>query len=239
MLFPEENPIETFDLKMAKKLATIMIEARRIAVNQKNWGTWAINIQRLRKGGRGIEPVSEERIAEVIKWLKVNVRGKFCPLVFSGQSFRQKFFQLEAALLRDKKNSIEISPKSKALSVELSTRRQWSIELELVIEKQVRFYDSWCSFLKEERLTKNEKVYDFIISRLKSTYPYIKEWMLEAWDTINSFESWSGNFDYLMMGPDSRKFRKEMSKLAQGYGKSAAWVDSLFERYEEHENRKV
>jgi hypothetical protein len=239
MLFPNENSVESNDLKIAKRLGTILLEARRVAVSPRQWDSWAIHIQRLRKGGRGVAPVDEDRIAEVVEWLQTNVRNKYCPLVFSGHSFRQKFFQLEAAMLRSQEDLIEISPKSKALAVELSLRRSWSIELGLVIEKQVRFYESWCSFLKEERLTKNEKVYDFMVTRLKSTYPYVKEWMLDAWETINSFESWSGSFNYLMMSPDNRKFRKEMSKLAQAYGKSAAWVDSLFERYQEHEDRKV
>lgn len=237
-LFPEEKPIP-FDLTAAKKLAHIMLEARRTAVRQTNWNEWAATISLLRKGARGVEGVGEERISRVLHWLEGHVRDKYCPLVYSAITFRKKFAQLEAAMLRDIGDQIEISPKTKALALELQTRRQWPMEIEPLIERQVQFYESWCAFLKAERLERNERVYDYIISRLKPPHPYVKQWMLEAWAAISSFESWSGNFDSFMMGPHNKKFRKDMSVLVQGYGRPSLWVVSLFERYIEHENRKV
>ena len=237
-LFPEENPVP-FDLLAAKKLAHIMLEARRTSVRQTHWNEWAAAISRLRRGARGTEAVGEERITRVLDWLADHVRDKYCPLVYSAITFRKKFAQLEAAMFRDLGDQIEISPKTKALALELKARRQWPMEIEPLIERQAQFYESWCAFLKTERLERKEKAYDFIISRLKPTYPYVKQWMLEAWSAINSFESWSGNFDSFMMGPTNKKFRKDITFLAQGYGKQASWVISLFERYIEHESRKV
>ncbi len=237
-LFPEEKP-DPFDLIAAKRLGRIMLEARRISVRPTHWNEWAVVISRLRRGARGTESVGEERITRVLDWLEDHVRDQYCPLIYSAITFRKKFIQLEAAMLRDIGDQIQISPKTKELALTLQSRRQWPMVIEPLIERQVQFYESWCAFLKTERLERNERVYDYMISRLKPTYPYVEQWMLEAWSAINSFESWSGNFDSFMLGPNSKKFRKDMAFLAQGYGKQASWVISLFERFIEYADRKV
>lgn len=237
-LFPEDKP-ESFDMAAARRLAHIMLDARRAMVRQEHWDDWAAVISRLRRGSRGIEAVGEDRITKVIDWLSEHVRDKYCPLIYSATTFRKKFASLEAAMLRSIGDQIEISPRTKELVLDLQSRRNWPMKLEPIVERQVQFYEQWCAFLKAERLERGDKVYDFIISRLKPTMPYVKQWMLEAWSAISSFESWSGNFDSFMMGPDNKKFRKDMATLAQGYGKAAPWTISLFERFAEHEDRKV
>ena len=101
-LFGKETPVNLFDydhaLTLAKAIQKKHLTRRKIVLK-----SWMPHFRLLRVSD-GIE---EDRIKKVLEWFLEHIRDKYTPKVYSAQGFREKFFQIEAAMEREEEDEEE------------------------------------------------------------------------------------------------------------------------------------
>jgi hypothetical protein len=101
MLIPNTNitttPIKDFDKHTAKRLRNTLLTIRR-ASGPFSVNKWAKQIQLLRT----IDDQDEQTISEVVTWFNDHANDQYTPRVYSAETFRKKFCQLQDAMTRER-----------------------------------------------------------------------------------------------------------------------------------------
>ena len=96
----KERRIKRF-IKLSKKLAQTISQNKNIKITDSKIKQWA-NSMRLLQEREGIEFARQKK---ALIWYDENIGGDFVPVIESGDSFRQKFLKLEAAIERSGKSN--------------------------------------------------------------------------------------------------------------------------------------
>lgn len=89
---PEEK-----HLKIAQRLKSVVSKKKKIEIDVRTIFSWANSIRLLEEKDK----VSYERIEKSMDWYERGAYGDYVPVIESGESFRDKFLKLEAAIERD------------------------------------------------------------------------------------------------------------------------------------------
>ena len=85
-------------IPLAFKLSKIIQLNKNIKHSNSQIKQWANPFRQLEEN----MGVNYERIEKALDWYKINIGGEYIPVIESGQSFKDKFSKLEAAIERDK-----------------------------------------------------------------------------------------------------------------------------------------
>ena len=100
-LYGDKSQVNEFDkdcsLRLAKTIQEKHLTRRRIYLNK-----WIPHFQKLRVDD-GIE---EERIKKVLDWFLLHIKNQYTPKIYSAEGFRKKFFQIETAMVQDKRQGV-------------------------------------------------------------------------------------------------------------------------------------
>lgn len=96
---PTKKELNDQYLLQATKLKDIVQAQKNININGQKLNNWCNSIRLLVTS----EGVSIPRINKALRWYKENAGGDYVPVIESGQSLREKFTKLEAAIERSKR----------------------------------------------------------------------------------------------------------------------------------------
>ncbi len=85
--------VNNFDEECAKFLVSAIQKMRKTS-RRTNISKWIPQFEKLRT----TDSIEEERIKNVLIWYVSHLKDKYVPKVYSADGFRNKFFQIEAAM---------------------------------------------------------------------------------------------------------------------------------------------
>lgn len=86
--------------KMPKHLAQTIKMKKKVKISSKQLSSWQKEFEKLLDTFDQDRTTAIKRVIVVLKWYRNNFQDKFCPVIESGKSFREKFLRLEAAMER-------------------------------------------------------------------------------------------------------------------------------------------
>lgn len=97
-------------MSFAQRLADIVLPFRTTTITKSDIDKWATEIRLLRtQNNIGITTINS-----VLDWYAENIGGEYIPEAYSGSSFRKKFPNLQAAMLRKNSRNNRRGPQPEA-----------------------------------------------------------------------------------------------------------------------------
>jgi hypothetical protein len=217
--FPEPPSKTTEeDALWAKQLHSAL--SKRMIVKKYSERRWSQEFRLLRTY------VEDDHITKVLNWYCQNIRKPFVPLAFSAKSFRNKFPNIEQAMIRDIGEEVQISEDANQITRRLLNLYWPKItpdELKRAVQLSL---DNYESFLSHD--TKHFPIP--IRNKLSSPVVFVEQWFRDLHPSIVDWQEWNGNIIKQAFHHEHKRFRARGRSWANEYcGDPSRW-DRLIER---------
>jgi len=223
----EQTTSTEWATEVARQLAEALIKARR-TTKRPHIPTWTKTLSKLESVD------TPEKIQKVAEWFIANIKEKYTPLVFSAESFRDKFIQLEAAYTRAR--GATAGPASPEVREALSRQGfRWSPDdTPLVVPFAQESLDAYQEF--SARLAafvpNPKKATHRAAVHMRAFHPspraFLAEWIRTVHRVSISWDGWTpGRLSFWAWYPTCRLWSSEMQPaLNQQYGTGVVqWAD--------------
>lgn len=211
-----KTTITSQDVELARQLWEVLFKLKRLrtdkrkAFNQfeKVKRSWSKAISQLR------EREGKTWTKKVIQWYVAHAADKYTPVVWSVQSFKKKFRQIEQAIDRhDKQNpQIKISKEAKQI-VERLKEFNWpgtsSDQLPAVVQQSLdnfkKFRES-CSDIKKD--PDASAIARYVCNELAHPSEFVFQWFEEVFWRVEGWDKWDGKLQREVISVDHDRFKK-------------------------------
>jgi hypothetical protein len=111
-LFGNKPQINKFDYKYSLKLAKAIQKRRMTCRRIMLKSNWLPHFEKLRT----TDGLQQARIKKVLMWLVSHLGEEYIPEVHSARAFREKFFQIESAMMRKEREHEETEDDFKVIT---------------------------------------------------------------------------------------------------------------------------
>lgn len=178
------------------------------------------------------DEVDVERIDDVLEWHCSHLRDKYEPKAYTGDDFRKKFLNIEAALHRahPPDSTIVISDEAKKMVERLSMNgwKKGSIdslpsEVQLSLDFVEGFRRQLIALRNDAQETGVGNKTNYLLKHLQALLDrmpmnWVEQWYGRLHRRLHSWEAWSGDLQPFRMTRDSKEFRNTIYAILQDYG---------------------
>lgn len=121
-LWDSKPQVDKFDKRCAYILVRAIQKMRKTTRRTKIW-KWIPQFEKLRT----LDGIEKQRIKNALYWYISHLKDKYVPKVYSADGFRNKFFQIEAAMEQARDEERE-----KREDFEIDTHREGNIIIDVI-----------------------------------------------------------------------------------------------------------
>jgi hypothetical protein len=240
---------ENFYEKCAKKLEGALRKKRKITgkVVRIRWVKFFIYLHTT-------DNVDKSRIKKVLFWYCKNIGKKYTPRVFSGESFREKFLQIENVMDIQLQKEAETEEQKTIASEEAKKMAAhfghlvWPKgsykDLPEMIEITMTEWRKLKDYLKsvpmdENKMTGHMRFCRAVLEHLSDLNVFVELWVQSVWEDVRNWDMWRGNLLSMAFqpSPKNKRFLAWVDSWAvQYFGSEAAMglMVKFWNHYEEH-----